>query len=106
MRKKNNLNALNISKEVTFRLASGGALVLNDYYEKKFHDNQLEGSVPHYEAGQIIKMKLWEIMNVFGPYMSPFSICPIWNCDIFIENEDLIPTPSVEDYEENKRSRV
>lgn len=102
MRKKNNLNALNINKVVTFRLSSVGADILNKYYEEIHNSMHLDHPCPHYEGGQIVDIQLWQVMAIFGSHMSMTSICPIYNCDIFIRKEDLSPTTSIQDYEKEQ----
>ena len=99
MRKKNNLNALNINKLVTFRLSSVGADILNKYYEEIHNSMHLDQPCPHYEGGQIVDMQLWQVMSVLGPHMSMTCISPIYNCNIFIKKEDLHQTSSIKDYE-------
>ena len=99
MRKKNDLYALNINKMVSFRLAKVGADILNKFYEEIHNSLHFEQPCPHYEGGQIVEMQLWQIMEIFGSHMSVSSICPIYNCNIFIKKEDLQQTTSIQDYE-------
>lgn len=69
---------VNLNDTITVNLSERGARILNEYF------NQFD-IVKNYKEGDIFKTQLWDLMNIFGPYMVMGFDIPFESCWLKIE---------------------
>ena len=90
---KTHMKKININSPVKVILTEEGARVINadrEYWATKYPTVEAFKVAKVYEKGDEYKTQLWLLMNIFGPSMINGNECPFVDCEIFIEDLDIM----------------
>jgi len=83
------MKVYNINSLVSYRLTKFGAELRNKYFE-----------TDKFKAGDICEDQLWLFMKIFGGNNFMGMESPVWDCNLFLDEDYLKDAESIQEFEE------